>query len=69
MNALFILAPFPFLRGYFRKFPPYVVIFITALFTIGILSAAGGIGGDAVIHAQSQSERILEPILFPVNWS
>lgn len=48
LNALVILAPFPFIRKYMTiAHSPYLVISFTVLVTLFILVALGIIGGDA----------------------
>ena len=48
LNALVILAPFPFIRTYIsRAYSPYLVISITVLVTLFLLVALGIFGGDA----------------------
>jgi len=47
LNALVILAPFPFIRKYTDAFSPYIVIPFTVLVTFFLLVAFGIIGGDA----------------------
>jgi hypothetical protein len=48
LNALVILAPFPFIRKYTPlAYPPYLVIPFTVLVTFFLLVAFGIIGGDA----------------------
>jgi hypothetical protein len=59
MPALAILAPFPFLRRYFRYIPPSGVIYFTALSTIFILVSTGVMGGDAVVPPATDLGRIL----------
>lgn len=47
LNALVILAPFPFIRRYTVANSPYLVISLTVLVTLFLLVAFGIIGGDA----------------------
>ena len=47
LNALVILAPFPFIRKYTAAYSPYVVIPVTLVVTFFLLVAFGFMGGDA----------------------
>lgn len=47
LNALLILAPFPFIRKYTEAYSPYVVIPVTLVVTFFLLVAFGFMGGDA----------------------
>jgi hypothetical protein len=47
LNALVILAPFPFIRKYTAAYSPYIVIPFTLVVTFFLLIAFGFMGGDA----------------------
>ncbi len=54
LNALVILAPFPFIRPYIRRYSPYLVIPITLVITFFLLVAFGVIGGDAQVPPDTE---------------
>jgi hypothetical protein len=55
LNALVILAPFPFIRKYIpRAYSPYLVIPFTLVVTFFLLVAFGFMGGDAQIPPDTE---------------
>ena len=64
MNALVILAPFPFIRPYIRRYSPYLVIPATLVVTFFLLVAFGLMGGDAQIPPDTNWEMMTEKIRY-----
>jgi hypothetical protein len=60
LNALVILAPFPFIRRYTRAFSPYLVISFTVLTTFFLLTCVGLMGGDAQRPPETEPGRMLQ---------
>lgn len=62
LNALVILAPFPFLRNYTGAFSPYIVIPFTLVVTFFLLIALGLMGGDAQIPPNTEYAKMISMI-------
>ncbi len=54
LNALVILAPFPFVRKHITAYSPYIVIPFTLVVTFFLLVAFGFMGGDAQIPPDTE---------------
>lgn len=59
LNAMVVLAPFPFIRPYLKKYSPYVVIPLTLFVTFFLLIAFGFIGGDAQIPPDTEYKMMI----------
>ncbi|MFA5003624.1 MAG: hypothetical protein WC502_11695 [Methanolinea sp.] len=66
LNALVILAPFPFIRPYIRTYSPYLVIPITLVVTFFLLVAFGLMGGDAQVPPGTEFEMMAAKVYFVV---
>lgn len=64
LNALVILAPFPFIRLYIRRYSPYLVIPITLAVTFFLLIGFGLMGGDAQVPPDTEFEMMTEKVYF-----
>ena len=62
LNALAILAPFPFLRRSTGGISPYVVIPVTVLVTFFLLTCFGLIGGDAQRPPDTEFGRVVQVV-------
>jgi len=62
LNALVILAPFPFLRKYTAAFSPYLVIPFTVVVTFFLLIALGLMGGDAQVPPNTEYAKMISMI-------
>jgi peptidoglycan/LPS O-acetylase OafA/YrhL len=66
MDALVILAPFPFVRKYTEEYSPYLVIPCTLVITFFILVAFGFMGGDAQIAPDTWIALTLHTVYFAI---
>ena len=66
LNALVILAPFPFLRHYIRRYSPYLVIPITLVVTFFLLVAFGLMGGDAQVPPDTEFGMMIGKVTFVI---
>lgn len=66
LNALVILAPFPFIREHIRKYSPYIVIPFTLVATFFLLVAFGVMGGDAQIPPDTETGMMLAQAYFVI---
>lgn len=66
LNALVILAPYPFIRPYIRRYSPYLVIPITLVVTFFLLVAFGLMGGDAQIPPDTEFEMMKGKVIFVI---
>jgi hypothetical protein len=66
LNALVILAPFPFLRPYNRRYSPYLVIPITLVGTFFLLVAFGLMGGDAQVPPDTEFGMMIGKVTFVI---
>jgi hypothetical protein len=66
LNALVILAPFPFIRKYTVAYSPYIVIPFTLVVTFFLLIAFGFMGGDAQIPPATEYGMMMTMVYFVV---
>lgn len=66
LNALVILAPFPVIRPYIRKYSPYLVIPITLVVTFFLLVGFGLMGGDAQVPPDTEFEMMTAKVIFVI---
>jgi hypothetical protein len=66
LNALVILAPYPFIREHIRKYSPCVVIPFTVVATFFLLVAFGFMGGDAQIPPATETGMMLAEVYFVI---
>ncbi len=66
LNALVILAPFPFIRPFIRRYSPYLVIPITLVVTFFLLVAFGLMGGDAQVPPDTVVGMMTEKVYFVI---
>lgn len=66
LNALVILAPFPFIRPYIRRHSPYLVIPATLVVTFFLLVAFGLMGGDTKIPPDNEVEIMTGKVTYAI---
>ena len=66
LNALVILAPFPFIRKHVTTYSPYLVIPVTLVVTFFLLVAFGFMGGDAQIPPDTEYEMMKVKLYFVI---
>ncbi|OPY47193.1 MAG: hypothetical protein A4E42_00328 [Methanoregulaceae archaeon PtaU1.Bin222] len=67
LNALVILAPFPFIRPHIRRYSPYLVIPITLGVTFFLLVAFGLMGGDAQVPPDTEFGMMIGKVTFVIT--
>ena len=66
LNALVILAPFPFIRPHIRRYTPYLVIPATLVVTFFLLVAFGLMGGDAQVPPDTEVEIMAGKVTYAI---
>lgn len=66
LNALVILAPFPFIRPYIRRYTPYFVIPIILVVTFFLLVGFGLMGGDAQVPPDTEFGMLTAKVIFVI---
>ena len=64
LNALVILAPFPFIRPHIRRYSPYLVIPATLVVTFFLLVGFGLMGGDAQVPPDTEFGMMAGKVIF-----